>query len=264
MADSLPSYIHGVTPEEQSRLKLLNDLTNQSFIEFLKLRGTERVLELGSGLGLLCAKVATILFRGHATGIELSKAQLSKTPQSPSNLEFVLGDVHELPFRDKSFDLVYGRYILEHVSNPYDVLKQAHRVLTEDGRICFQENSTLWMEFYPACPLFTHAWKKFARLQSDIGGDAMIGIKLFDRLKKVGFRNLEISIAPEVHSSDSPHFKPWISNLIGNLSSGEHQLVEKGLLTQSEFQNAVDELHEFTSHPYASTYFAWNRIEGVK
>ena len=264
MAESVPTYIHGVSPDEQHRLKLLNDLTNQSFIDFLKLKGTERVLELGSGLGLLCAKVASLLRNGHATGIELSKEQLSKTPQSPSNLEFVLGDVHELPFNDRSFDLVYGRYILEHVSNPYDVLKQAFRVLAPDGRICFQENSILWMEFYPACPQFMHAWKKFARLQSDLGGDSMIGIKLYDRMKKVGFKNLEITIAPEVHSSDSPHFKTWINNLIGNLSSGEKQLIDKGLLTQSEFQNAVDELKEFTSHPYSSTYFAWNRIEGVK
>lgn len=264
MAEATSTYIHGVSPEEQHRLKLLNDLTNQSFVDFLKLRGTERVLELGSGLGLLCAKVASLLRTGHATGIELSKEQLSKTPQSPANLEFVLGDVHDLPFKDHSFDLVYGRYILEHVSNSFDVIRQAYRVLTEGGRICFQENSILWMEFYPACPQFMHAWKKFARLQNDLGGDAMIGIKLYDRLKKAGFKNLELSLAPEVHSADSPHFKSWISNLIGNLQSGEKALVEKGLLTQSEYQHAIDELTEFMSHPYASTYFAWNRIEGVK
>ncbi len=257
-------YIHGVTREEQERLKLLNELTNQSFIDFLHLKGTERVLELGSGLGILCAQVAQQLHRGHATGVELSKVHLSKVPQQPSNLEFVLADVHDLPFEALSFDIVYGRYILEHISNPSEALKQAYRVLDHKGRIYFQENSTLWMEFYPACPHFVHAWKKFAQLQSMMGGDAMIGIKLFDRLKKAGFKDLKISIAPEVHAADSPYFKSWIRNIIGNLESAEQKLIEKGFLTQSEYLHAIDEMNQFSQHPYASTYFAWNRIEGVK
>lgn len=260
----IPNYIHGVTPDEQQRLKLLNELTNKDFIDFLDLKGTERVLELGSGLGILCASVAMKLNRGKATGIEISKEQLSKSPQFPNNLEFVMGDVHDLPFKNSSFDLVYGRYILEHISDPGLVLKEAYRVLTADGRICFQENSVLWMEFYPSCPHFMFAWKKFAQLQNMMGGDGMIGIKLFDRLKKAGFKNLKLSIAPEVHSADEKSFKPWITNLIGNLKSAEHVLIDKNYLTLAEFSSAVNELDDFMNHPFASAYFAWNRIAGTK
>ena len=56
----------------------------------------------------------------------------------------------------------------------------------------------------------------------------------------------------------------WIENLIGNLQSAERKLVESNLLTQSEYQNAIEELSEFVEHPYASTYFAWNRLEAIK
>lgn len=260
----ISNYIHGVSADEQLRLKLLNEPTNKNFIDFLDLKGTERVLELGSGLGILCASVAMKLNRGKATGIEISKEQLSKSPQFPNNLEFVMGDVHDLPFKQSSFDLVYGRYILEHIADPGLVLKEAHRVLSPDGRICFQENSVLWMEFYPSCPHFIFAWKKFAHLQTMMGGDSMIGIKLFDRLKKAGFKNLKLTLAPEVHSADDKSFKPWITNLIGNLKSAEHALIEKNYLSASEFSSAITELEDFINHPYASTYFAWNRIEGTK
>jgi ubiquinone/menaquinone biosynthesis C-methylase UbiE len=258
------AYIHGVSPEEQSRLQLLNELTNQSFLDFLQLNGHEQVLELGSGLGILCAQVARQLPRGRVTGIELSKVQLAKSPQFPSNLEFILGDIHELPFEDDAFDLVYGRYILEHISNPPQALKEAYRVLRKSGKIYFQENSVLWMEFYPSCPVFLHAWKKFAQLQNFLGGDAMIGIKLFDRLKKAGFQKLEVSVAPEIHTADSPYFKSWITNLKGNLQSAEKNLIDKPFLTTSEFHHAINELEEFMAHPQASTYFAWNRIIGTK
>ncbi len=257
-------YIHGTTSEEQQRLALLNELTNASFIEFLQLKGHEKVLELGSGLGILAAQVARKLFTGHVTGIELSKDQLSKAPQDPANLEFVLGDVAEIPFSDFTFDIVYGRYILEHVSNAAQVIREAYRVLKGDGKIYFQENSILWMEFYPSCPKFMHAWKKFAQLQSMMGGDAMVGIKLYDKLKRAGFRNLEISLASESRTAEDPAFRPWITNLIGNLESGRKNLIDKNFLNESEFQQALDELNEFMQHPFASTYFAWNRVEGVK
>jgi ubiquinone/menaquinone biosynthesis C-methylase UbiE len=258
------NYIHGTSVMEQNRLKALNDLTNQAFIDFLQLEGTEDVLELGSGLGLLCAAVAKKLFRGKATGIEISKDQLAKTPQYPANLEFLLGDVQDLPFADASFDLVYGRYILEHVSDPIQTVKEAYRVLRKNGKVVFQENSILWMEFYPACPHFMFAWKKFAQLQTMMGGDAMIGIKLFDRLKKAGFKSLKVSLAPESHAADDPTFKPWIENLMGNLESGRQALVDKNFLSLEEFDAAVQELKDFSEHPYASTYFAWNRIEGYR
>lgn len=261
---SYSNYIHGTAPDEQQRLRLLNELTNKDFIDFLSLSGTERVLELGSGLGILCAAVAMKLYKGRATGIELSKDQLSKCPQFPHNLEFVLGDVHDLPFENNSFDLVYGRYILEHISNPIVALKEAYRVLIPEGKIYFQENSILWIEFYPSCPHFMYAWKKFAQFQSMIGGDAMIGIKLFDRLKKVGFKNIKISLAPEVHTADDTSFKIWISNLIGNLRSAETDLVQKNHLTQAEFNSAIQEMEEFKQHPFASAYFAWNRISASK
>ncbi|MEP7268144.1 MAG: methyltransferase domain-containing protein [Saprospiraceae bacterium] len=263
MPDPL-NYIHGVSSDEQQRLKLLNDLTNQSFIHFLNLQSHEIALELGSGLGLLCASVATKLFRGKTFGVELSKEQLRQVPQFPPNLEFILGDVHDLPFDDNIFDLVYGRYILEHVSDPMKVLKEAYRVLKPEGKICIQENSVLWMEFYPACPHFIYAWKKFAQLQSMMGGDAMIGIKLFERMKKTGFKKLKISIAPEIHSFDDTSFNPWITNLIGNLNSAKIQLLEKSFLSITEFNAAIEELTEFMANTFASTYFAWNRIEAFK
>ena len=41
---------------------------------------------------------------------------------------FVFCDAHFLPFRDKQFEKVYAFNILEHVHNPYSVLKELKRV----------------------------------------------------------------------------------------------------------------------------------------
>jgi len=51
------TYIHGTHPEEQARLSLLNELTNASFIDFLKIEPGDSVLEVGSGLGTLADSI---------------------------------------------------------------------------------------------------------------------------------------------------------------------------------------------------------------
>lgn len=43
---------------------------------------------------------------------------------------------HSLPFPDNSFDvIVTTKYIMEHVSEPYDVVKELHRVLKPGGEV---------------------------------------------------------------------------------------------------------------------------------
>lgn len=44
-------------------------------------------------------------------------------------------DAHDIPFADKSFDLVLAVAVLEHVADPYRVVEEVHRVLKTDGYI---------------------------------------------------------------------------------------------------------------------------------
>jgi SAM-dependent methyltransferase len=258
------SYIHGAESSEQDRLVRLNSLTNHAFIEFINPQKDNIVLEIGSGLGILAGEIANHIPHGKVYGIELLKPQLQKSPKNISNLHFINGDVHNLPFTSNCLDIVYGRYILEHLSQPELALKEIHNVLKPGGKLYLQENAILTMQFHPACPKFDHAWKKFAELQTNLGGDAMIGIKLYHLLKQNSFVKIKASITPEIHYSGEDTFVTWIDNLIGNLDSAKHNLIQFNLLSNSEFEDAIKELDEFKHNQNASTYFYWNRIVGQK
>lgn len=254
-------YIHGTEAQEQSRLAKLNEMTNNSFIEFLDVNQDDKILDLGSGLGILAKSVSENLLKGKITGIELSDKQLKNCPPDSKNLEFLKGDVHDLPFKDNSFDKVYCRYVLEHVKDPMNVLVEAKRVLKKGGEIFIQENSILLIEFYPDCPRFKQIWKKFALLQSFMEGDAMIGIKLYDYLKRAGFVHIELSSVPEVHYPEKETFIPWIDNLIQNVLGAKANLIAQGLSDESKINAAINELEEFKRNKFASTYFYWNRAK---
>ena len=257
-------YIHGTNAEEQSRLAELNYLTNASFLEFVEVKETDQVLELGSGLGILAEKVSQKLTTGRITGIEISLEQIAKCPPENEKLVFICGDVQDLPFGKNAFDTIYCRYILEHVPDPLRVLKEAKRVLRPGGKLFIQENAILLLKLYPECPVFDQVWNAFARYQSYIGGDSMIGLKLYDLLKQAGFKKPVLSMAPELHYKESGTHKPWIDNLIGNIRGVKDQLISGNYISKEQYADALNELEEFKRNENASSYFYWNRAVGTK
>lgn len=62
---------------------------------------------------------------GHRTGSTTILGQ----PLKPQKIEnFVLCDVQHLPFRDNTFDEAYSSHVIEHVKNPFLLLKEMIRV----------------------------------------------------------------------------------------------------------------------------------------
>ena len=53
-------YIHGIQPDEQRRLAKLGELTDEAFVRFVEFGPTSSVLDVGSGLGNVARRVATL------------------------------------------------------------------------------------------------------------------------------------------------------------------------------------------------------------
>jgi SAM-dependent methyltransferase len=262
MSDAV--YIHGTDPEEQARLARLGELTNEPFIQFLEFETTSSILDVGCGLGILTRRLAQLAPNGNVWGIERSIDQLAKTVRDLPNLHFQQADAHLLPFEENSFDVVFCRFLLEHVAHPAQVLKEMRRVLKPGGKLFVQENNILINTFDPDCPRFDAVWRQFVKLQQLHRGDALIGKKLFRLLCDTGFSDISLSIQPEVHHYGMPSFRVWVENLMQNVRPAEGQLTEKGLATVEEIRLAKKELEELVQNEVGSAYFYWNRARGVK
>ena len=248
------TYVHGTEPTEQERLAALNRLTNDTFVQFLGITPGMRVLEVGSGLGILAAAVAKA--GAEVVGVERSPEQIAAAARAP-NVTFVQGDAHELDFPDASFDLVYARYVLEHVSGPERVLREMWRVARPGARVIACENDISAIRLDPPCPAFETAWNALAAYQQTLGGDALIGRRLFRLFRNAGFADVTLTIQPEVHWSGSPGFDAWVRNTIGNIDSARRGMDAKVA------DAAVAELEAFARRDDASSVFYWNRATGV-
>lgn len=258
------TYIHGTDPEEQARLTLLNRLTNPPFLAWLAPRPTDTVLEIGSGLGILAREVALRVPLGEVIGVERSAEQLAASPTGTPGLTFVQGDAHHLPFEESRFDLVYCRYLLEHVADPAQVAREMFRVLKPGGRACAQENNILVNAFDPDCPQWDRVWEQFVELQRRLGGDARIGKRLYALFRQAGFSEIALSLQPEIHHAGQPTFVPWVQNLIGNVQGAREKLLAFGLASEAEIDGALSELRHLMTLEDAGAYFYWNRATGIK
>jgi len=251
-------YIHGTEPSEQERLAGLNRMTNAAFIRFLNVQPGSHVLEAGSGLGLLAVEVASAAADVHVVGVEISAAQIAAAP-SHKRVTFRQGDAHSLDFPDGSFDLVYARYLLEHVADPEGVLREMRRVTKPGGRVGVCENDVSLLRFDPPCPAFDRAWDVFTRFQATLGGDGLIGRRLYRLFRGAGFAGVELSVQPEVHWHGSPGYVAWVHNIIGNLESARNGMLAAGVISERDLNAGIADLERLKTDTTGSAVFVWNR-----
>jgi 2-polyprenyl-3-methyl-5-hydroxy-6-metoxy-1,4-benzoquinol methylase len=91
----------------------------------------KRVLDAGCGTGYGAAMLAEA-GAAHVVGIDIAEEAVARAAEV-SDAEFVVGDVHELPFPDDAFDVVTCFEVIEHVEGTEQVVAELTRVLAPGG-----------------------------------------------------------------------------------------------------------------------------------
>ena len=114
----------------------------QELIAKLEMRGTEAVLDIGSGDGKVTAALAARVPHGSVLGLDSSPEMVEQAlraypPDRHPNLRFVLGNALELDF-ERRFDLAFSNATLHWVRDHLRVLQGVARALKPGGRLLFQ------------------------------------------------------------------------------------------------------------------------------
>jgi ubiquinone/menaquinone biosynthesis C-methylase UbiE len=115
----------------------LEGVTRLTLIEHMEPVTDETLLDVGTGPGPLALAFAPYVER--AVGFDLSTsmleaARLAARRDGVGNLRLVAGDVHRLPFPDRSFALVTSRACPHHFTEIGVAVKEMARVLARGGR----------------------------------------------------------------------------------------------------------------------------------
>jgi SAM-dependent methyltransferase len=182
-------------------------------LDELKVSGGDRVLDVGTGPGLVAARASER--DAHLVGIDFSEDMLAEARRLHPEIEFRAGSAEELPFQDDEFDAVVGNFVLHHTGQPDKVLKESFRVLRPGGMMGF----TVWADLskLEAFGLFFAAVEEHAGA-AELPHGPLFGVSDFAvyhaMARDAGFRDSsvrELQIAWRTHSIDSflAAFRDW-------------------------------------------------------
>lgn len=98
----------------------------------------KKVLMLGCGTGEESKLLETFgVSPTDLIGIDLSNKSIEIAKKTYSDIEFVVGDINDLPFDSDSFDFVYSSLAIHYSSTPEKVYKEVYRVLKPNGLFLF-------------------------------------------------------------------------------------------------------------------------------
>ena len=194
--------------------------TTERFFREAGLGPGQRVLDIGSGVGVVAMLVARLVGpSGEVVAIErdpksIAKARARVTEAGFGNVRFNESDVGEIP-EGKPFDAAVGRFILMYLPDPVAVLRAISRLVRPGGVIVFQE--PYWI------PVLTHLaplplWFATASLIDQTmraSANNEMGAELYHTFVEAGLS--EPTVRMELPLGKEPYLAQWYCDILCSL-----------------------------------------------
>jgi ubiquinone/menaquinone biosynthesis C-methylase UbiE len=110
-------------------------------LELARLRGTERILDVGCGNGMYLVALHRRGHRGPVIAGDLSEGMLRTARSRAGAGPLLVTDVQALPFADDSFDVTLAMHMMYHVPDRAVAITELRRVLRSGGVALVLTNS---------------------------------------------------------------------------------------------------------------------------
>lgn len=223
------------------------------FLRALEPQSGERVLDVGSGPGLLTAAIAEATgASGLVCGIDVSEPLLAVARTvcaHLSSVEFRQADATQLPFPDQAFDAAVSIQVLEFVRDVDVALSEIHRVLRPGGRALIVDtdwDSIVWHSSnHERMSRILGVWEQHA-------AHTYLPRTLANKLCRAGFRIQSQQVLPLFNASyDENTFSNRIIDLIVPFVAGRNGI------TRDEAEAWANDLRQTGKH--GEYFFSLNR-----
>lgn len=257
-----PKYIHGYLEVEQERLREQALVIERPIYDYIDFSQVQHLLEIGSGVG---AQTEILLRRFphlRITGVEYEGRQIKKAIENMANLgyddskvTFVQQDAKKLDLQE-SFDGAFICWVLEHISEPLEVLKSMKPFLKPGALVSITEVFNATFYTYPQIPAIMEYWEIYNKYQVAIGGDPQVGARLGDLLEAAGYKEIDLrSGGFHLDSRDVKEKQTVFSYWKNLMSSGAPALLEAGLVTDEAVSAMQEGMDRLRNTPEAVFYY---------
>jgi SAM-dependent methyltransferase len=247
MTDRAEHYILATGGKDVNRLRLLHEVYGpgtEALFHRVGLRQGMRVVEVGCGSGNIACWVAEqIAPTGSVVAIDIGSDQIEQARQQAQrrnlrNIEFHVADAYSPRLPDGSFDLVYCRLVLIHLTRPAAALRAMRDLVRPGGQLaCEEMDLGCWLCDPPAA-----AMTRFSALNAALGErrgeNYSLGASLHRLFREVGFGR------PEVGANFTLALRGEQKRLLAmTFAEFAPELVSERLATQDEVDRVAADLY---------------------
>jgi SAM-dependent methyltransferase len=185
---------------------------------------------------------------GHVTGIDMDKTQLELAGERArdwglANVEFRNANVNDWN-EPAAYDLVYCRLLLEHLSNPIDLLRRVWRAVKAGGMIVAEDGDFEGLFSHPPNEGYAFWADTYCRVTRRRGGDPAFGRKLYACFLEAGIPNPSVQLLQHARITGEAKSLSLLT-----LDATADAIVAGGIASESEVASARTSLDEATKDP---------------
>lgn len=254
----MEKYVHGYSAIEADRLQDQAETLARLLHADVRYPAGATVLEAGCGTGSQTVILAGHNPDSHFVSLDVSPSSLLKAEKAVrsaglTNVRFEQADIFNLPvddetFADATFDHIFVCFVLEHLSDPLGALQCLKRVLKKGGMITVIEGDHGSFYCHPESPEARRTVDCLVSLQAMLGGDSLIGRKLYPLLHEAGFYRPVVSPQLVYVDGSRPELIEGFSRntFIAMVRGVRQQAISAGLIDEAAWERGIRALEAAT------------------
>ncbi len=266
----MSGYVHGYSSRESERLRdqagTLVELLHQDTVY----PPGSRVLEAGCGVGAQTVTLAANSPGAEIVSVDISPDSLAQAKEAVGqagleNVHLMEADLFHLPFEDGQFDHGFICFVLEHLADPVGALRAVMRKVKPGGTLTVIEGDHGSCYFHPETEAARRAWQCLIDVQASLGGDSLIGRRLFPLLHAAGLGDIRVS--PRMVYSDATRpreMEGFVRRTIIPMVEGiERQAKVMNLIDPETWNQGIRDLHATGTPPEGTFCYTFFKAIGL-
>src|SRR5258708_6232147 len=198
-----------------------------------------RCVDVGCGGGDVTLELARRVGPdGAVLGIDMDEVKLELARQSAvgaglTNIEFRAMNVYEWT-AEMMYDIVYCRFVLQHLSRPLDVLRSMWAGVAVGGAIVVEDADFEGSFCDPPNASFDFWVDAYQRVLKRHGGDPLTGRKMTRLFRDAGIPEPEVTVAQRAYRTGEAKSLPYLT-----VEATRDAIVAEGIATDDEVDAAL-------------------------
>jgi trans-aconitate methyltransferase len=257
-------YVHGYTELEARRLGDQADTLAELLHAGTHYPAGSRVLEVGCGVGAQTVHLVAGSPGAHLTCIDVSAQSLAQARLRAPSAEFHQADLFALPFADGAYDHLFVCFVLEHLEDPVRALAGLRRLLAPGGTITVIEGDHGSAFYHPASPWAQATIDCQVALQTEAGGNALLGRQVQPLLTAAGYEQVVVRPLTVYADETRPALVEGFTRntFIAMVTAVRGEAVDAGYITAPAWDRGIADLRR-TAAPGGTFHYTFVKATAV-